>query len=268
MSAKFELDQKVVFANQESVVKNIAEENGKYKYYCLTGSAQLPMWIPEDSLETGNPSGPPTVFFNRRMPHMIVVDNFYKDPDDVREFALMQDFQPNLSSYKGKRTNERFLWPFMKEEFERLLGRPIVDWLNQPANGCFQITGYDDPLVWHSDTQSYAAAVYLTPDAPVGAGTSFWRDKVHGCRRPPNHPLEYDRFADDEARQKALNEVYSEYNILHPDNWELVDRVGCVYNRLVVWDAQMIHSASSYEGLVSDVADKARLVQLFFFSVR
>ena len=158
MPAKFELEQKVIFANQESVVKEIAEENGKFKYYCVTGNAQLPMWIAEDSLETGNPSGPPTVFFNRRMPHMVVVDNFYKDPDDVREFALLQNFQSNLADYKGKRTTERFLWPFMKEEFERLLGRPISDWLNQPANGCFQITGYDDPLVWHADTLARPAA--------------------------------------------------------------------------------------------------------------
>ena len=40
------------------------------------------------------------------------------------------------------------------------------------------------------DIQSYAAAVYLTPDAPPQSGTSFWRDRVHGCRRRPDHPLE------------------------------------------------------------------------------
>jgi hypothetical protein len=268
MTAKYQENQTYVFANQPCVVQRIKEENGKFKYYCLTGSAQLPMWIPEDSLEEGVPNGPPSVIFNRRMPHMVVVDNFYKDPNDVRDFALQQEFGANLAAYKGKRTAERFLWPFLKEEFERILGRPILDWLNQPANGCFQITGYDDPLVWHSDSQSYAAAVYLTPNAPITAGTSFWRDKVHGCRRPPNHPLEYDRFANDEARINAQNDVYNDFNITHPDNWELVDRIGCVYNRLVIWDAQIIHSASSYEGLVSDVADQARLVQLFFFTVR
>jgi hypothetical protein len=142
-----------------------------------------------------------------------------------------------------------------------------VDWLNQGANGCFQITGFNDPLVYHSDTQSYAAAIYLTPHAPLDAGTSFWRDKTHGCRRPPYHPLESGRFADDKARNTAGAEVYSQYNILHPDNWDLVDKVGGLYNRLVIWDAQLIHSASNYAGLESDVADKARLVHLFFFSV-
>jgi hypothetical protein len=66
----------------------------------------------------------------------------------------------------------------------------------------------------------------------------------------------------------ADSEIYNQYNILHGDNWELVDRVGAIYNRLVIWDAKIIHSASSYEGLVSDDPKKSRLVQLFFFNIR
>ena len=75
-------------------------------------------------------------------------------------------------------------------------------------------------------------------------------------------------FRSDEERRKVDSEVYSEYNILHPDNWELVDKVGSIYNRLAIWDAKMIHSASTYEGLVSEIVDKARMVQLFFFTVK
>jgi hypothetical protein len=80
--------------------------------------------------------------------------------------------------------------------------------------------------------------------------------------------LEFDRFSSDQERIQVADEVYNDYNILHPDNWELVDRVGAIYNRLAIWDAKMIHSASTYEGLISEVVDKARLVQLFFFTVR
>jgi regulation of enolase protein 1 (concanavalin A-like superfamily) len=57
-------------------------------------------------------------------------------------------------------------------------------------NGVFQITSGNDPLVWHSDSQDYAAAIYLTKDGPTNAGTSFWKDKKYGCRRPPSHSLE------------------------------------------------------------------------------
>lgn len=266
MNNKFLIGQRLVFQNQEVCV--VTHDSEKNKYFCQVGEAGLQMWIPEDQLQEGLPDGPPTTHFNRRTPHLMIVDSFYKNPDEIRNFAMQQEFAYDNRFYKGQRTKERYLWPYLKEEFERIIGRPIVDWLDQPANGCFQITGFQDPLVYHSDAQSYAAAIYLTPFAPPSAGTSFWRDKKHHVRRPPNHPLEFDRFSSDQERIQVADEVYNDYNILHPDNWELVDRVGAIYNRLAIWDAKMIHSASTYEGLISEVVDKARLVQLFFFTVR
>lgn len=269
MQYRFFVGQDLVFQNQKAVVRRLgATTNGQPKYYCEIGEAGLTMWVPEPQLDVGPIIGPAAIPFSRRMPHLCIVDNFYKNPDDIRAFALEQEYESDLRFYKGKRTKDRFLWGYLKEEFERLLGKQIIDWLEQPANGCFQITGYDDPLVWHSDSQSYAAAIYLSPHAPVSAGTSFWQDKKYHARRPTNHPLEFERYPNDQARQQAMNEVYTEYNITHPDNWELVDKVGAVYNRLALWDAQLIHSASTYEGLSSEVAAQGRLVQLFFFTVR
>jgi len=187
-------------------------------------------------------------------PSIIVVDNFYADPAAVREDALRREFAAYNRFYKGKRSATRWLTDEHKREFERLLQRRITAWESYSANGCFQITNYDDPLVYHCDDQACAAAIYLTPTAPVGAGTSFWRDKKYHYRRA----IDYD--------PEAAREVWHEYNLLHPDNWELVDRVGAVFNRLVLWDAKMIHSASSYESF-GDQADKSRLVQLFFFDI-
>lgn len=191
--------------------------------------------------------------FNQRSPHLLVVDDFYKNPDEIVSLAESQEFFAQGKHYKGVRTNERFLFPYVREEFQRLLNLEITDWVNQPMNGIFQKTSKDDPLVWHSDSQDYAAAVYLTKDAPVSMGTSFWKDRVFGCRRPPSHPLENKDIQD--------SEVYTQYNLLHEDNWELVDKVGGVFNRLVLWDAKLIHSASQYGTM-------DRLVQLFFFSVK
>lgn len=191
--------------------------------------------------------------FNQHPPHIVVVDKFYKNPDEIVELAYKQEFKENNKFYKGKRSSNCLL-PYVKEEFERILRVQITDWLNQPMNGVFQITNGEHPIVWHSDSQSYAAAVYLTKDAGDQYGTSFWRDKTYGCRRPPNHPLENKPDIKD-------SDVYTQYNLLHPDNWELVDRVGSVYNRLVIWDAKLIHSATQYGNF-------ERLVQLFFFSVK
>lgn len=45
-------------------------------------------------------------------------------------------------------------------------------------------------------------------------------------------------------------------------SFEPVDVVGNVYNRLVIFDASCIHSASQYFGTVKE---NARLWQMFFF---
>jgi hypothetical protein len=193
------------------------------------------------------------IIFNQRQPHIIVVDNFYKDPDSIVETTREFVFKEENKFYKGKRTTQ-CLFPYVKEEFERLLNVEIIDWLNQPMNGVFQITEGKDPLVWHSDSQDYAAAIYLTKDGPTNAGTSFWKDKKYGCRRPPSHPLENKEGIKD-------SDIYTEYNLTHEDNWELVDRVGSAYNRLVIWDGKMIHSATMY-------GEFSRLVHLFFFNVK
>lgn len=241
--------------------------DGTAKYLCRLSPFGFEMWVLERDISPLGQEQQPARIFNHRRPHLVVVDSFLANPDRVRAMALEQDFAADPRSYKGQRTSSRFLWPFLKEEFERLLGARITDWLHQPQNGTFQLTGFDDPLVWHSDTQDYAAAIYLTPDAPVTAGTSFWRDRRHGSRRALTHPLERQRFSDMTSLQEAAQQVWTEFNLVHPDNWELVDRVGGVYNRLVLWDAKLIHSASSYEGLSAADRERARLVQLFFFSV-
>jgi hypothetical protein len=116
--------------------------------------------------------------------------------------------------------------------------------------------------VWHADTQAYAAAICLDGECQPLAGTSFWRHRDTRCRRSPWSPR-LDRDVNvgdtDEARHAAQQKMFNEYNFVHPDAWELIDRVAAISNRCVIWDAKLIHSATSYPS--------ARLVQLFFFTV-
>ena len=268
METQYQLGQLVNWITGPSIIILIEEEGEGKRFYRLKHrDLELTCRVSEELLgEYQSPK--PKVLYQKRAPHLLVVDNFYQDPDEIRRIAMEQEYLTNAKAYKGKRGTTRLLLPGLKERFEKLLGVPVTGWLSHETNGIFQITKYTDPLVWHSDHQSYAAAIYLTPNAPVTAGTSFWRDRKYGCRRPPFHEQERKRFKDDLERKSAQDEVYSQYNLLHPDNWELVDRVGSLYNRLVIWDAQMIHSASSYESFTgpSEIGD-SRLVQLFFFDI-
>jgi hypothetical protein len=255
----------VRFAGADSVVSDVRVVAGRTTYLIENGEGRVPMWIPEEILEAHPSPERSTLQFRQRTPSVLVVDDFFRHPDEVRAVALSQQFSADIRFYKGIRTHERFLWPNLREEFGRLLGRPVTEWLGHGANGIFQQTNIDDPLVWHHDSQGFAAAVYLTPDAPPGTGTSFWRDKTFGCRRKPSHPLESTRLGSAEAIEAAEAVVYDLYNVEHEENWELVESVAGLYNRLVIWDASLIHSATSYNDFAEGGPSKTRLVQLFFF---
>lgn len=188
---------------------------------------------------------------NNAVPSFIVVDNFYEDPDSVRELALQQTFTPDLRYHKGKRTETKFIAQGTKEYFESLIGRKITNWVNYEYNGIFQYCTAEDPLVYHVDTQSYAAAVYLTPDAPVETGTSFYRSKVHTDVRK--------LALDDEKYNEVFKNGYYDKT-----QFDLIDTVGNVYNRLAIWDARLIHSATQYFG---NTKENSRLFHLFFFDI-
>jgi len=261
----FVVDQTVRFAGHDSVVREVGERGGCVSYLIENGPLRVPIWVPADILEAHQDRGESAPVFNSRSPDLVVVDDFFRDPDEVRSLALAQEFRSDLRYFKGLRSDTRFPWPHLREEFGRLLGRPVTEWLEHAANGCFQQTSDRDPLVWHHDGQSYAAAVYLMPDAPPSSGTSFWRDRTYGCRRSPAHPLEAKRLGSAEAVSAAESVVYDPHNFETPDNWELVESVAGLYNRLVIWDAKLFHSATSYEEFGDRGTARTRLVQLFFF---
>jgi Family of unknown function (DUF6445) len=259
--------QAVRFAGADAVVVEAGRRDGEAGYLVECGAVRLPLWLPATVLADHQRDGGGADVFTREVPHVLAVDNFFNDPDEIRAIALAAEYGENLKYYKGWRSKHRFLWPHLREEFGRLLGTPVTKWLDHGANGVFQQTSYQDPLVWHHDTQTYAAAVYLTPDAPPQSGTSFWRDRVHGCRRRPDHPFERARLGSEEAIAAAKSVVYDAYNIEHGDNWELMESVAGLYNRLVIWDAALFHSATTYDHFTTNGTAPTRLVQLFFFDI-
>jgi len=184
-------------------------------------------------------------------PSFVVVDNFYENPDEVRQIALQQTFNPDLRYHKGQRTETKFFAEGTKQRFEAILGRKITNWTEYEYNGIFQYCTAEDPLVYHSDIQSYAGAVYLTPDAPVQTGTSFYRSRKYPDVRKVH------------VSDANYNDVF-ENNYYDKTRFELVDTVGNVYNRLALWDARLIHSASEYFGTNKT---NSRLFHLFFFDI-
>lgn len=196
--------------------------------------------------------------FNRDHKDLIVVDDFYENPDLVRSFAMNSlGFEPS-DYHKGQRSKERFYLSGTKEKFEKIIGRKITNW-DHPnyANGVFQFTTAQDPIVYHVDTQTYAAMVFLTPNAPLETGTAFYKSKFTGATI-------FDGTHDPEEFQKTFKGLSTNVNFYDSTQYELMDEVANVYNRLVLFNAKRIHAATKYFG---DEIENARFFQLFFFDV-
>lgn len=191
--------------------------------------------------------------------NLIIVDNFYKDPHLIREFALSRDsFAPHAEYHKGQRTEESFRPDGVKGAISKLLNKKIKNWETHGANGVFQFCTAEDSLVYHVDTQSYAAVVFLTPDAPPESGTTFYRSKINGLRESPTDK-ESKRL--NKTKGQLSSEIFKN-GFYDKTQFEVVDVVGNVFNRLVVWDAKLIHAASEYFG---NNKENSRLFHMFFF---
>lgn len=186
-----------------------------------------------------------------KKPTAWIVDNFYERPDEVREFALKQDYIEGGfgRGFIGRRTEKQFLFPGLKEQFEQIMGRKITKWEDYGMNGRFQIAWAGEPLVYHCDSQQWGGMLYLTQNAPYQCGTTLYAHKKTKAR------TYYDVGWDD-----AWNCPGGSH--LDGTPFEPVDVLGNVYNRLVIFDASCIHSASEYFG---NSKHNSRLWQMFFF---
>lgn len=181
-----------------------------------------------------------------------IVDNFYSHPSKVRDFALSQKYSEGGfgRGFIGRRTEQQFLFPGFKEKFEKIMGRRITRWQDHEMNGRFQIAWAGEPLVYHCDNQKWGGMLYLTPNAPYQCGTTLYAHKQTKAR---NYY--------EEGWDASWVDIPGDPH-LDGTPFEPVDVLGNVYNRLVIFDASCIHSASQYFGTVKE---NARLWQMFFF---
>jgi hypothetical protein len=184
----------------------------------------------------------------------IIIDDFYKNPDDVRAFALAQDFNSH-GNYPGQRTTS-FLAENVKNSIQDII-RPYggeVTWWGDDSTGSFQYTLASDRSWIHSDdTTDWAGVLYLTPDAPLSAGTGLFKHKETGLRqwRNSEHP------------EDVVNSAPVNIESQDMTKWEMVDRIGNVYNRLVIYRGDLFHVSLDYFG---QNKEDGRLFQVFFFN--
>lgn len=187
----------------------------------------------------------------RQEPMVMLFDNFFENPDAVRAEALSRDYGDGGSSFPSQKAEAEsmdYQMIIKKHVEERILGRPCTHWMGE-YNTCWQysVAGQKQPV--HHDHGLYSAVVYMTPNAPVSAGTGLYRHIETGISywdpdKPETYPEALNTGPDDET-------------------WEQVAFIGNVYNRLIVFNAQHYHKGA---GTFGDNKYNGRLYQTFFFS--
>jgi hypothetical protein len=191
---------------------------------------------------------------------LIIVDNFYSNAQATRDYMLTQDFKVK-GNYPGQRTisfaNEhlkeaiqKYVEPFAGKITEFPMPKDDMSDAADIYNGAFQYTTSRDRSWVHVDAwNKWAGVLFLTPDAPLSAGTAFYR--FHdGTTCEADNKLLNNKDETDAASQDLTK-------------WELVDRAGNVFNRLILFNSHRYHMSMDYFG---DTKENGRLFQVFFFS--
>jgi ribosome recycling factor len=168
----------------------------------------------------------------------IVIDNFYENPLNVREFALSQKFD-TTGNFPGERTQSLSLNDIFKK---------IQGYIYQYSSNNTYIDGYYSAFQYttskhqswvHIDNNNeWAGILYLTPDAPVTSGTTFYEF--------------YDKYASQDLMNKYSKDM---------TKWKEIDIVGNIFNRLILFNSKRYHMSRDYFG--TDV-NNGRLFQVFF----
>lgn len=203
---------------------------------------------------------------------IIVIDNFYSNPDNVRSIALKADYETDRhnKNWPGMNSCSTFFGEQLIEGFRKITGENIVH-SNDNKSGFFRLTekGAAYKQLIHFDPnprQVWAGVWYGTPikdeEIQNTCGTKFWYHKRLNISRMP--ALEEDRmklgfYGHNEMRDFMQTEG------LDRSLWECHKNIEYKYNRLVLFRPWFWHSIA---GMFGDSKETARLVQLFFFDLK
>ncbi|NDB61755.1 hypothetical protein EB001_25440 [bacterium] len=192
----------------------------------------------------------------------IIVDNFYKQPDKIREFALKQEYLDSPGNYPGKRTKK--LHELNRDLFDGFCSKLFSLYythadLKYSVDTSFWKVGTldSDPTspknmgFIHNDNCLFAGVIYLIPGFNFNLGTTIYsriKEKTQG----PNPAMKrYYSTGEDIG--------FDDYILENNSAYEQTIKIGNVYNRLISFDKSVPHAPSHYY-----MGDETRLVQVFF----
>jgi hypothetical protein len=204
----------------------------------------------------------------------IVVDDFYPDPDYVRELALKLPKEESGSegNYPGVMTKEGFWTEEHDVAFKYITNENVIR-INTSTglSSKFRFTKQDDQFKQfiHFDpgpNQVWSGVVYLTKPEDytlangevINAGTSFWKHKETGLESIPLTQEGIEQYG-----WKGVDDlkVFLETDGCIENKWTKTFSVPIKYNRLVLFRPWLFHSSGVQFGTNFN---NCRLIQTIF----
>jgi hypothetical protein len=199
---------------------------------------------------------------------VIILDNFLQMPTMVRNWATTHEYYnaKQFTEMHGKHTD----WPGSRSNHVVDLDREYADnVLGRVASlassyfgikdisirSYFQLTTKDDGDSWvHQDNDTDVAGIlYLNPNPPANSGTSLYT-----C----NDVDKWVSFMSDQEGYNTLKTINRvENKSLYEELFTERDKIGNVFNRLVMYNGTEYHKSNDYFG---DSITDGRLTQVFF----
>tara|TARA_B100000965_G_scaffold268998_1_gene227513 strand:- start:10 stop:738 length:729 start_codon:yes stop_codon:yes gene_type:complete len=211
-------------------------------------------------------------------------DQFYKDPDSVREYALSLDGYTNMyGAHPGLRC--RMLYDYDKQFYrstvDKFLSLYMLSGVSCNCSTYFQkihrfSSDPNDPVnqgwVHHDGVVNIAGVIYLDPEPVSDNGTSFYNPKGNNFRFNnvlEGDPPEYERIMGSSANTSGdtnyckIDDInwYRENIVKNNEQFELKMEVKNCYNRCIAYSGQQLHGQSNY-WMPND--DDFRLAQVYF----
>jgi hypothetical protein len=197
------------------------------------------------------------------------VDDFYAQPDLIREIALRSEyFEPK--GQKGYRSTKGYLPAGTLKRIQEAFGFEELNLLDQQRSTthfyhCLVRGPQRTRFFAHVDFRrndlhaSFSMVVYLSLHAPKDSGTGIYRHRETGLWQDPT--------TEDARRlgksKRELRTLLEDDDASIRSRWELLDSCQHVYNRAVVFPAHWFHSSCRDFG---SRLETGRLYQAFFFT--
>ena len=196
------------------------------------------------------------------IPHVIVIDEFLRNPEAVRQQALGLTYQVE-GRYPGLNSVEKINIEALDQMISKLVYEPVrAPWTRDFSHGSCRVSlaSDDEPARIHIDQSHWSGILFLSRPEDCRGGTEFYRHVPTNTDHLPLTPqaLKDAGFSSyEELRREILDK-----DSLDRSKWELTMTVPMRFNRLILLQPQYWHTAGPGFG---DSIENGRLVYLMFF---